>query len=111
MDRLTVAYINYVESNYGEMELSCNDIAKDLNVTQKKLERCIKSSLHMTPNVFLMDYRLTSASVKLAGGATIREAYESCGFSSHAYFSKRFKEKHGCTPSDYTQHFKDPQNT
>jgi AraC-like DNA-binding protein len=53
----------------------------------------------MTPNEYLNEYRLLRARELLLAGKSIHEIFDSCGFSSHAYFSQRYKQRFSKTPS------------
>ena len=55
-----------------------------------------------SPKADLLAHRLWLArQLLLYSDCTITEISERCGFHSIYYFSKHFKEKEGCTPSEY----------
>ncbi len=100
-DKLISAYLSFIEMHYSDADLTTEQISNALYVTRRQMERKVKQHLDMTPNQYLMNYRLNQALSMLEQGQKVKEVYGPCGFSSHAYFSKRFKEKYGCSPSEY----------
>ncbi len=100
-DRVLDAYVTYIRENYAEVGVRTADIGEKLFVTKKQLERKIKQCLGVTPNQYLINYRLKNSKQMLSEGHKVKDVYERCGFSSHAYFSKKFKEKYTCSPSEF----------
>lgn len=98
-DRLITRYLSFVASNYQQNNLKIKDICAELHISIRQLERKVRHFLDMTPNELLNDYRLSRAKELLSQGKNVSQVYELCGFSSHAYFSKRYKEKFGHLPS------------
>ena len=98
-DRLITRYLTFVANNYQDNNLKIKDICEQLHISIRQLERKVRHFLDMTPNELLNDYRLSRAKELLEQGKSVSQVYEHCGFSSHAYFSKRYKEKFGHLPS------------
>ncbi|MBQ4259682.1 MAG: helix-turn-helix transcriptional regulator [Lachnospiraceae bacterium] len=60
-----------------------------------------------SPKADLLEHRLElGKQMLLYGDYTVTEVSERCGFRSIYYFSKYFKEKEGCTPSEYRKYIK-----
>ena len=57
----------------------------------------------MTPNNFILNYRLKHAAALLQQypDIPIAEVSDRCGFISPVYFSRCFKNQYGCTPQNY----------
>ena len=100
-DRLITRYLTFVANNYQYNNLKIKDICEQLHISIRQLERKVRHFLDMTPNELLNDYRLSRAKELLEQGKSVSQVYEHCGFSSHAYFSKRYKEKFGHLPSQF----------
>lgn len=100
-DKLVNSYIQFVRHNFADPGLKTEVIAQRLFVTKKQLERKVKQVMSLSPNQYLVNYRLEYSKSMLQQGLKIQEIYERCGFSSHAYFSKKFKEKYQCSPSQW----------
>lgn len=61
-----------------------------------------KSLLGMSPNNYILDYRIMKARQMLAHtGAVVSEVAFACGFSDPKYFCRCFKKVTGQTPSEY----------
>ncbi len=100
-DRLIERFLAFIEANYHDSEIQIKAVCQALYVSNRQLERKVKHFLNMTPNALLNEYRLARACELISQGKKPTEVYELCGFASHAYFSKRFKERYNLTPSQY----------
>lgn len=93
----------YVEEHLDEEGLRANDIAQAVGVSERHLRR-----LFAAQGVSLADYllgrRLDRARLALQDpqqrSATVAETAYRFGFSSHAHFSRAFKQHFGLTPSE-----------
>ena len=100
-DRLVMGFLSFVAENYSQSELQTKDICEQLHISIRQLERKVKHFLHVSPKQFLNDFRLSRAKECIDRGETIGNIYYQCGFSSHTYFTKKFKDKYTITPSEY----------
>jgi AraC-like DNA-binding protein len=98
-DKLITRFFHYIEANFANSELLIKDISIALHVSIRQLERKIRYFIDMTPNEYLNEYRLLRARELLLAGKSIHKIYDACGFSSHAYFSQRYKQRFLKTPS------------
>ncbi len=103
--RRSADYINisirYIEHNYSR-PISVNDIASSTGVSRSHLYRLFMQELNITPNEYLIQYRITIACKLLReSNINISEAAYSSGFSDPLYFSRVFKKVKGVTPSVY----------
>lgn len=98
-DKLITRFFHYIEANFSNSELLIKDVSVELHVSTRQLERKIRYFIDMTPNEYLNEYRLLRARELLLAGKSIHEIFDSCGFSSHAYFSQRYKQRFSKTPS------------
>jgi len=98
-DKLIARFISLVSESYKDIDLQVNDICQNLHVSSRQLERKLKHYFDVTPKKYLNDYRLQRAKELLEAGHPSGEVFNECGFASHAYFSKCFRDKYGLTPS------------
>lgn len=93
--------IGYIQRTYAE-KFSLEDIAASANVSTRECLRCFKKNIKKTPFEYLMEYRLEKASelLRTTDMPVVEIAFET-GFSSNAYFGKKFKEFRGMTPGTY----------
>ena len=93
--------IRYIEHNYSR-PISVNDIANSTGVSRSHLYRLFMQELNITPNEYLIQYRISNACKLLReSNINISEAAYSSGFSDPLYFSRVFKKLKGVTPTEY----------
>ncbi len=92
----------FLRDNYQNTGLTVDDIARELYFENSYLRRTYKSITGMTIINRLEEIRLSRAKELLKLGEIVQsEIAELCGFSDQYYFSKRFKQVCGETPSEY----------
>lgn len=91
-----------VEAHYADPEFNVEVLAKKLDMSGASLYRKVMALTGDSPTEYLRSYRLDRA-VRLLEGCfgNMTQIAFAVGFSSAAYFSKCFKEKFLCTPSEY----------
>ncbi|WP_206244754.1 helix-turn-helix domain-containing protein [Novosphingobium terrae] len=98
--RRTVAEI---ERSPDDAELSGQELARRLGVTQRALQMAFAEA-GTTPSAYLMDRRLDLAAQRLASRPeSITRIALDCGFASSAHFSRCFARRFGVSPRDYRQ--------
>ena len=75
-------------------------------MSRSNVHRKVKAVTGMTPNTYVLNYRLNMAAQYLSEGMRINEVYLQLGFTSSSYFAKCFKQKFGVLPKDYTKNKK-----
>ncbi len=91
-----------IEANLDRPDLSVDDIARSLGVSQMQLYRKVKALLGTGVSDYIQSIRLTKARLLLLqDGSTIAEVAYRTGFSSPSYFSTLFKSKYQVSPSEY----------
>lgn len=85
---------NYIEGLTAFVTLS--------HRTQEHLTRQMKKYYQLTPTAFINDLRLKHAAGLLTDSRKdILTIMHDSGFNNSAYFSRKFKAKYQCTPSEY----------
>mgnify|MGYP000531558645 CR=1 FL=1 len=93
--------VNYIEQNYN-YHITVSDIARHVGLDRSYLYRLFLSDTGISPQQYLIEYRLTAACRMLSANRhNITEIAYSCGFSSVAYFFAAFKKKYGASPLRY----------
>ena len=101
-DYVSVA-IKYIEYNYSN-EISITDIAESAGISRSHLYRLFMSELKMTPNEYLVQFRIANACKLLkSSNVNISEAAYSSGYSDPLYFSRVFKKLKGITPTEFVK--------
>lgn len=92
----------YIEKNYPQKRFTVEKMATELLFENSYIRRIYKTATGITILRALENYRMERAKELLARH-TMRhsEIAEAIGFSDQYYFSKRFKQIVGCTPTEY----------
>jgi AraC-like DNA-binding protein len=82
-----------------DINISINEIAKNLHVTLNFLEKKVKDAFGNGPRRYILDKRLEKADLFLKTKKTsIKNIAFELGFNSTAYFTKCYRIKYGKTP-------------
>lgn len=87
----------------GDINYSIDLIADKFNMSRSCFHRKVKAVTGMTPNNYVMNYRLNLSARYLADGMRINEVALQLGFSTSSYFAKCFRQKFGILPKDYVR--------
>jgi AraC-like DNA-binding protein len=78
--------------------------SQELGLSRVHLNRRLKAIVNDTPGHYIHVFRLKQVALLLTNKKmTIAEVAYAVGFASHAYFSNRFKEHFGLSPSEYVE--------
>ena len=93
--------LDVIKENYTQPDFSFDDIAQALGMSKSTLSRRLKSLTDKSPVEILSEYRLNKAKQLLKDSTmTISEVAYSVGFNDPLYFSRKYKENFGITPSE-----------
>ena len=96
--------IQVVEDNMDNEGFSVEDFAKNLLLSRTQLHRKLKNITGQSASEFIRNLRLQRAAQLLKGEVdNVTQIAFMVGFNSQSYFSKCFRKKYGCTPSDYNK--------
>ncbi len=89
-----------INRNIEDYDLSIEQLAKELNVSQRQMQRKVKSLSGLTPKKYLRHRRLKAAEYLLKNGSgSVTEVAYTVGFNNLSLFSSYFKEEFGKLPS------------
>jgi len=95
--------IYYIHNNY-KSKITLTALSNDLNISSQYIIRQFKKYYSCTPMEYLTIYRLSIAKEHLKyTNMSIKEIAYDCGYDDQYHFSKTFKIKEGCSPSEYRQ--------
>ena len=95
----------YIDANISDSSLSISDISAEMCMSRASFFRKIKSLTGVTPNNFILIYRLNKAAAMIRSREyRLNEIADLAGFSSQSHFSRCFKQHFGMAPKDYTDH-------
>lgn len=92
-----------IEKHIDDPDFDIPELCKEVGIGRSLLYSKFKALTGMTPNNFVLNYRLKHAATLLRrySDLPIAEVSDRCGFSSPVYFSRCFKNQYGCTPQSY----------
>lgn len=86
--------------NYIGRDIGVDLICKDIGISERQLQRKLKSITNKSPCQFICSVKLHRAKeLLLSEDFNINEVAFKTGFSSPSYFSKKFKQEFGMSPS------------
>lgn len=92
--------IDFFEENYSNSDLSVDDIANHMASSQSTLNRKVKALTQKSSIDILTEFRLNKAQIMIrSGNRNIGDVAYSVGYSDPAYFSRKYREKFGYSPS------------
>jgi signal transduction histidine kinase/ligand-binding sensor domain-containing protein/AraC-like DNA-binding protein len=97
------------EKYFSDPKFGVGELADELSMSIRKLQRLTASIFDLSPNELLRDYRLNHAKVLLEAGTSVTATYLDCGFKSASYFSRAFKKSFGISPSRVSMRNRDHQ--
>ncbi len=86
---------------YGYRDLTLNDLAAQLNLSQRQTERLLKQYYGKTFQQKKADARMAAAVILLKKDTSITQIAEALGYSSIEHFSSSFKKYYGFSPTVY----------
>lgn len=90
----------WLARQHSDPDASIADMARELAVDQRTLQRKVKALLDTSPSECLSDYRLDQARQKLSEGTDpIQTVAYDCGFANAKSFSRAFQRRYGLSPS------------
>lgn len=95
--------LRYMDDHVTGMP-SLAEIARTVHVSPEHFHRLFRAQFHTTPFEYLLGRRLAHARSLLAEGKlTVKEVAAACGYDDPYYFSRLFRQRHGCAPRDVRQ--------
>ena len=93
--------LEYIEHNYHK-NIKVQGIADYIGINRSYLTNCFKNTLNLSPQEYILNYRMNQASVLLKNSnLLISEIASSVGYDDALNFSKAFKKVYGFNPTNY----------
>ena len=101
----------YIREHLDE-DLPLSRLGELSNLEPTYLQKLYTAAYGKTPAQRTLDMRVTAARIALMeSDSSIGEIAARCGFSSQAYFTSRFKQVVGCTPSQLRDRYRHRERT
>lgn len=95
----------FLQEHFSE-KISVADIAAAGFISRNQCFKLFQQTMHMTPQQYLMQYRIDKSIDMMRAGISIAETAHSCGFCSQSHYTKAFKVLYGMTPKQYLVNMK-----
>ncbi|MEG0094316.1 MAG: AraC family transcriptional regulator [Erysipelotrichaceae bacterium] len=93
----------YINENIYE-SLTIEEICHKFSISRSSLQTLFKNNLNIAPKQYISDLKLNKSKLLIKESMyTISEISSKLGFTSIHYFSRKFKQQFGITPSDYAK--------
>ena len=93
----------YIQENIYS-PISVEDICYKFAMSRSSIQTLFKVNLDVTPKQYISDLKFSKAKQMIKNSTySISEISRMCGFSSIHYFSRKFKEQYGVTPTSYAK--------
>ena len=97
--------ICYMDTNFQDPKTDIETVCEAAFVTASTLQRGFAKHVGMSPKQYLTQLRMNRALELLAENElSIKDISLACGFIDEKYFSRAFKKKYGCSPSQMRKH-------
>jgi AraC-like DNA-binding protein len=98
MDELEV----FVLQHLTRANLTAGDMALAMNISERQLYRNLNAFVQMTPNQYLNQLRFRQAYQYIQNDTykTIADTARAVGFRDASYFTRKFRERFGISPSE-----------
>jgi AraC-like DNA-binding protein len=90
-----------LDKNHSSPSFSVAKMASEMAVSERQLQRKLKSIVDLTPLDYLRNHRLEKSVIFLREGKKITTLSYDCGFVAPSHFARCFKAKYGITPKQY----------
>lgn len=85
-------------------QLTIEEICTKFSISRSSLQTLFKNNLGIAPKQYISDIKLKKSKLLIKEGVyTISEVSRMLGFNSIHYFSRKFKQQYGITPTDYAK--------
>ncbi len=89
-----------------EDPLSCQQLAMTVNLSPRQLERLFRRHFDCTPGQYYLKLRLETARDLLRRtNRPVLDVAIACGFASTSHFTKCYRERYSCTPTEERQSY------
>ena len=93
--------LSYI-ADYYDVQISVRDIADSINIDRTYLYKLFKKNLGISPQAYLLNYRIDKACDLLRTTArSVTDIAYSVGFRDYSDFSRQFKAHKKITPTAY----------
>lgn len=110
LDAKIVEAVRLIAARFGEIKIS--EIAEQLNLSQRQLQRRFRDATGLTPKQFARAQRLRAAAIKFLGDAESKlvDCAAELGFTDQAHLSRECASLTGRSPKSFTEKVREIQH-
>lgn len=102
-DHLTAEIVDYINTHLYD-PLPIDQICDKFSVSRSTLQNLFKDNLQIPPKEYINEAKLNRSQVLIRNGdRTISEIASMLGFNSIHYFSRKFTQRYGISPSEFSR--------
>ena len=97
--------VRYMDEHFCDPKLDIEAVCGVAFISVSSLQRAFAKHFGMSPKQYLIQLRMNRALELLTENElSVKEISFVCGFTDEKYFSRAFKKKYGCSPSQFRKH-------
>jgi len=105
--RLIKPALEIIRSDFLDREIRTGELARASGISETYLKQLFRESFGVPPKKYILSMKINHACNLLRfEDYTVTAVARLCGFSDLYYFSRRFKEQMGITPTDFIRKYK-----
>lgn len=94
--------VNIIMNTYNQRNVKVAELAERIGISRSYLSTIFKKEMHMSPQEFMICYRMERAvSLLTRTNNSINAIAEEVGYNDALSFSKVFKKRYGVSPQEY----------
>ena len=94
--------VETIQDRMADDGLSVEELAHRFSMSRSQLHRKLKALTGYAPGSLIREVRLRRAAELIQeGGRSLSQVAYATGFADQAHFSRRFRDRFGCTPSEF----------
>lgn len=102
-DKLLEEIVTYINQHLYE-PLPIEQICQEFSISRSSLQNLFKDNMQIAPKQYINEAKLTRSRVLIRKSEhTISEISSMLGFNSIHYFSRKFTQRYGITPSEFSK--------
>lgn len=93
--------LDYIHNNYQE-DIRISNISSKMNIDRTYVYKLFKKYLNMSPQQYILNYRLEKAKLLLVkSNLSLTDISSKLGFNTHTHFVNNFKKNVGVSPLEF----------